>query len=416
MPAIPHDTGPDSTLAFRRDPYRFIARRCRQLGADVFQTRLLLRKTLCMSGPEAAAVFYDHSYFRRRGASPGRVQRTLFGKGGVQGLDGDTHRHRKAMFMALMTPENLDRLLAETEAAWADAVDQWPEDEAVSLYDQCHGLLTRAVCAWAGVPLPEAEVDRRTHELTTLFDNAGDVGPSHWRARFDRKRANAWIEGVIKQIRAGEHLPDEHAAAHVMAHHRDEAGNLLPARIAAVELLNVLRPVVAVSVYITFVAHALEMHPEVRAGLVDGGDEQRAAFAQEVRRFYPFFPAVVAVTREAFTWHDYAFPPNTRVLLDLYGTNHDPRTWTDPETFRPARFLETKPGPYEFVPQGGGDHHIQHRCPGEAITSRLMEQAADLLVHRLDYEVPEQDMEVDYQRLPALPRDGLLLRRVRWRA
>lgn len=33
---------------------------------------------------------------------PGRIQKTLLGEGGVQGLDGAAHQHRKKMFMSLM--------------------------------------------------------------------------------------------------------------------------------------------------------------------------------------------------------------------------------------------------------------------------------------------------------------------------
>jgi fatty-acid peroxygenase len=44
------------------------------------------------------------------------------------------------------------------------------------LYDESQEILTRAVCAWAGVPLTEPEVAQRTRELTALFDAAGSVG------------------------------------------------------------------------------------------------------------------------------------------------------------------------------------------------------------------------------------------------
>ena len=110
MPGFPRDKSFDSTLALIRDPYEFIAKRCRRYGSDLFQTRLMLRKTICMTGPEAAELFYDEERFVRRGATPGRIQKTLFGRGGVQGLDDEAHRHRKQMFMALMTPERIGDL------------------------------------------------------------------------------------------------------------------------------------------------------------------------------------------------------------------------------------------------------------------------------------------------------------------
>src|SRR3546814_12288022 len=98
-----------------------------------------------------------------------------------------------------------------------------------------------------------------------------------------------------------------------------------------------------------------------------------------VRRFYPFFPAVAALVRREFEWRGYHFPSGRRVILDLYGTNHDARTWNASEAFRPERFREWDESPFNFIPQGGGDHNVNHRCPAEWITIRLMKQASEFL-------------------------------------
>src|SRR3546814_15123713 len=76
---------------------------------------------------------------------------------------------------------------------------------------------------------------------------------------------------------------------------------LLSLHVAAVEILNVIRPIVAVGVYITFVAHALHQFPECRRKVEAGDDTSYTEmFVQEVRRFYPFFPAVAALVRREF--------------------------------------------------------------------------------------------------------------------
>ena len=85
MARIPREKSFDATVALLRDPYEFVSKRCRRYGSDLFQTRLMLRKTICMTGPESAELFYDQSRFMRQGATPGRIQKTLFGRGGVQG-------------------------------------------------------------------------------------------------------------------------------------------------------------------------------------------------------------------------------------------------------------------------------------------------------------------------------------------
>ena len=383
------------------------------MAPDLFETRLMLRKTICMTGPEASRLFYDPSRFVRRGAMVGRIQKTLLGRGGVQGLDDEAHRHRKQMFMSLMTPGQINGLVATAAEEWQARARSWALKDEIVLYDEMHELLTRAACAWAGVPLAETEIRQRTREITALFDYAGSIGPKHWWARLARKRANRWIENIVEQIRAGQIRPPQQSAASIIAGHRDLEGKLLSRHVAAVEMLNVIRPIVAVGVYITFVAHALHQHPECRRKLEAGEDASYPdLFVQEVRRFYPFFPAVAGRVRGDFEWNGYQFPKGRRVILDLYGTNHDARAWDSPEEFRPERFREWDGSPFNFIPQGGGDHKVNHHCPGEWIAIELMKQASQVLSRRIEYDVPEQDLRIDYSRLPALPRIRFIISKV----
>jgi fatty-acid peroxygenase len=179
-----------------------------------------------------------------------------------------------------------------------------------------------------------------------------------------------------------------------------------------VELLNLLRPTVAVSVFITFAALALHEHPECRARLAAREAGYAHGFAQEVRRFYPFFPFVGARVKRDFEWRGYPFPRGRRVLLDLYGTDHDSRSWPEPERFLPERFQGWDGDPFAFIPQGGGDPAHGHRCPGETVTIGLLESASQFLASRVTYDVPEQDLRIDRSRLPALPRSRFVIRNV----
>jgi fatty-acid peroxygenase len=413
VPRIPRDDSFDGTLALAGDPYRFVRERCRRYRSDLFETRLLLRRTICMSGPEAARLFYDQERFIRRGAMPGWVRKTLLGQGGVQGLDDEEHRHRKRMFMSLMTPERIARLGELTADCLRRQARGWASMDRVVLYDALQEVLTRAVCAWCAVPLAEAAVARRGRDLTLMFDAAGAVGPCHWQSRLARLRAEGWLGHLVRRVRDGSLRPPEHSPLHVIAWHRDLNGTLLRPRIAAVELLNLLRPTVAISVFITFMAHALHRHPDCRRRLGAGEHGYAALFVQEVRRFYPFFPAVAARVRRGFDWKGYHFPRGRRVMLDLYGTDHDPRSWDAPQEFRPERFRGWEDDPFSLIPQGGGDHHQGHRCAGEWITIELMKVAVDFLARHIAYDVPEQDLRIDMSRLPALPRSGFVISHVR---
>jgi fatty-acid peroxygenase len=134
---------------------------------------------------------------------------------------------------------------------------------------------------------------------------------------------------------------------------------------------------------------------------------------QEVRRYYPFAPFIGAVTRKHFEWKGYRFPKGRLVVLDLYGTNHDPRSWQDPDRFWPDRFRDWNGSPFNFVPQGGGDFFAGHRCAGEWITIQQLKIATEFLVNEIDYRVvPGQDLNFSMIRIPTLPKSGFILDRV----
>ncbi|SCE85533.1 fatty-acid peroxygenase [Micromonospora viridifaciens] len=412
MSSLPTDPSPDSTLAFLREGYRFVGDRCDRYDSDIFQTRLMLEPTICLRGRPAAELFYDDDRFVRHGALPMRGQRTLTGVGGVQVLDGAAHRARKAMLMSIMTPAAIDRLGGLFDDEWRARVPVWARSGPVVMYDEVGWMLTRAVCAWAGVPLAGAEVAPRTADLHAMIEAPTAVGPRHWRGLLARRRAEHWVGDLVEQVRRGALPAPEGSALRVVAEHRDDQGRLLPRRIAAVELLNVLRPTVAVDRYVVFAALALHDHPQWRER-VPGDDPASTSFVHEVRRYYPFFPVVAARVRRSFRWQGHDFPQGRRVLLGLYATNHHPRLWPEPERFRPERFTGWPGDPFSLVPQGGGDHFAGHRCPGEWLTVGLMKRAVGNLTGTMRYRVPPQDLALDLSRMPTRPPSGFVIDGVR---
>lgn len=407
---IPSDGVPDSTLAFLRDGYLFVSKRCDRLGSDLFSTRLMLRRAICMRGTAAAELFYGSDLFTRVGAMPITVLKLLQDFGSVQSLEGAAHQHRKRMFLSLVTPEAVAGLSELTEAEWLRRVPDWVAAPQIVLFDEIRAILTRAVCAWAGVPLRDIEAARRTYEISEMIESSGSVGPRNWRAQLLRARSERWARDLVKQARAGTLSLRDDAPLRIIAAHLDLDGQPLDVKVAAVELLNVLRPTVAVARFMVFAALALHQRPKLRQQILEGGEPYLDAFAQEVRRHTPFFPIIGGRVKESFNWQGHRFTKGDWVILDLFGTDHDPQVWSAPETFAPERFRERRPSPFDLIPQGGGEPHRGHRCPGEGIAIELTKVAARTLATRLRYEVPEQDLSIDLARIPALPKSGFIMK------
>jgi fatty-acid peroxygenase len=414
---LPADPAFDSTLGLLKEGYEFIANRRRALDSDFFTTRLMGKRFVCMQGPDAAALFYDEGRMERRGAIPRRVVTSLFGKGGVQGLDGEEHRQRKSLFLSVLSRRALEQLVEVTGTHWQLALSRWQAQDHVVLFDEAAELLTRSVCQWAGVPL-EREVARRTRDFLSMVDAFGGAGPRLWQGKLARHRAERWAAGFIEEVRQGQLSPEQTSALAQVATARSELDQLLPARIAAVELINLLRPTVAIAWYVTFAAHALLRHPHCLARLRDDANafehEQYAHwFVQEVRRYYPFTPFVGARVKEAFDWSGYHFARGQLVLLDVYGALHDPRAWDRPNHFEPERFNGWKGTAFDFIPQGGGSA-LGHRCVGEWVTLQLLTLAVRFLSRGMSYEVePDQRLNFPLSRMPTKPLDGVIIRNVR---
>ncbi|KAA6448872.1 cytochrome P450 [Bacillus atrophaeus] len=410
---VPHDKALDNSLAMMREGYLFIKNRVDRYQSDLFETRLLGQKAICMSGEEAAKIFYDPERMKRNGALPKRLLKTLFGVDAIQTMDGDAHTHRKLLFMSLMTPPHQKRLAELAMQQWLAALSKWEGAEKVELFEEAKNVLCKIACQWAGVPLEESEVKERADDFSAMVDAFGAVGPRHWKGRRARPRAEEWIRDIIENVRAGKMEAEKGTALYEMAFHTELDGSRLDTQVAAVELINVLRPIVAISTFITFSALALHNHPEYKEKLKSGNGDDLEMFVQEVRRFYPFGPFLGALVRNDFVWNQCEFKEGMLVLLDLYGTNHDARLWEDPNEFRPERFRDRKEQLFDLIPQGGGDPAKGHRCPGEGITIEVMKVTLDFLVNRIAYEVPEQDLSYSLVRMPSLPESGFVISRIR---
>ncbi|TYR81349.1 cytochrome P450 [Priestia megaterium] len=411
---ISYDRNLNNSIALMQEGYLFIKNRVDLYQSDLFEGRIMGQNVICMSGKEAAEVFYDSELFQRHGAAPKRVQKTLFGVNAIQTMDGDAHIHRKLLFMSLMTPPYQQRIADLTMEQWEAAVSKWKDAKKIVLFDEASEILCRAACQWAGVPLQESEVKECAKDFSAMVDAFGAVGPRHWKGRRARTKAEEWIKGVIKKVRAGKLEAEEGSALYTIAFHRELDGSQLNTKMAAIELINVLRPIVAIATFITFTALALYEHPECKEKLKSGDKDYFDMFVQEVRRYYPFGPFVGARARKNFSWKQYEFKKETLVLLDMYGTNHDLRIWENPNEFRPERFKEWKGSSlFDFIPQGGGDPAKGHRCPGEGITIEVMKASLDFLVNKIEFEVPDQDLSYNLVRMPTLPKDGFVMSNVR---
>lgn len=412
---VPSDKGLDKTITLLKEGYLFINNRMDKFNTDIFTVRLLGQNVICIKGEEAVKIFYDSEKFQRNGAAPNRVQQSLFGKNAVQTMDDEKHLHRKLLFMSLLTPEHQQKLANLTTVYLEEAIKQWEQRDQIVLFDEIKNILCKVACQWAGVPLAEVEISERADDFIAMVYAFGTLGPEHWKGRMARNRAERWIRQVIEEVREGKLETEQGTALHEMAFYKKIDGRRLDTEMAAIELINVLRPIVAIATFITFSALAFHEYKEEREKLRTADDRHFDMFVHEVRRYYPFGPFLGARVRTNFMWKNQEFKEGTLVLLDIYGTNHDARLWENPNQFNPSRFENWQGGLYDFIPHGGGDPAKGHRCPGEGVTVELMKVVLRSLAKEMDYDVPNQDLHYDLSQMPTLPKSGFIMNNIKKR-
>ena len=386
----------DLAAELLRHGYHAIPDARRRAGdPPVCPVKLLGDDAVVVSGPASVRRFYDPRLIRRSGAVPAPLAALLFGRGAVHGLDGEEHQHRKGQFLGLLddvaasTLEDLVRHHLGTSL-------RERRGETVSVFGLLSEVYARAVLAWAGISVRDP--DKIGRRLARIVDGFGISGPSYATAWAARLWANRWARGLIREARSATTPPT--TPVETIATWRDPNGDLLPVPVAAVELLNVLRPAVAVAYLGTFAVQTLDDEPQLRPALSEDS-ARRHAFTQEVRRVFPFVPALAGIARQHGDWDGQIVQQGKRVVLDVPGTNLDPASWSAPYTFSTERFLGRDVDEFELVPQGGGDPAEGHRCPGEPSTIAMIAATVEVFA-AAPWSVVERGST--YPRIPARER------------
>src|SRR5699024_4505427 len=154
----------------------------------------------------------------------------------------------------LMTKERLNNVKHIFKKEWIYAFSQ--KKNNIILYEESKIILMKTACIWAGIPKSELAKINITGQLASLYEAGWAIGTRYWRGRLNRKRLNNWMEKLIIAVRQKKIHIDSDTSLYQIAFHRHVDGIYLDPKIAAVEIINILRPIVAIAVYMTFCALA----------------------------------------------------------------------------------------------------------------------------------------------------------------
>ncbi|KAG2262988.1 hypothetical protein Bca52824_070067 [Brassica carinata] len=109
---------------------------------------------------------------------------------------------------------------------------------------------------------------------------------------------------------------------------------------------------------------------------------------KETMRLHPAGVVPRETSSKWITVGGYDIPPKTKVFVNLYSIQRDPKHWENPDEFIPERFVDNNiefMGSKGYIPFGFG----RRNCPGMAYGNALLEEIIVNLLYRFDWKLPD---------------------------
>jgi retinoid hydroxylase len=417
------------TLAFGQNPFRFLEDRQKRYG-NVFKSSLFGRRIVFLAGTEGAEAFYNAQNISRADAHPFPLVQ-LFGGINMEMYDGPKHFALKSMALQAFDHAAIAGYLPDMQRLIEAKLAQLTKAGEFSAIAELRRLAIEVICGnvLGLAPGPETEALTRDYGIVVPGLIALPLplpGTTYGRALAARDRVLGRIRAAIAERRR---QPGTDALSRVLTARAADGRTYTDEE----ALLEVHHMVIAGFIVYALMAEAMRRLaelPELRARCVAevrqyaaSGPLTMAALGKlatatnvvlESKRHVPLVPLAFGRAQRTFTCGGFQVPDNWTVYLALSLNNFDRAVYTNPEKFDPDRFArgEHRKHPMAFIPQGA-EPPTGHRCLGLDYATALGVTFLALLVRGYDWELPPQDLEYNWQKLPPEPRDGL---RVRLRA
>ncbi|XP_068311234.1 cytochrome P450 CYP82D47-like [Pyrus communis] len=119
------------------------------------------------------------------------------------------------------------------------------------------------------------------------------------------------------------------------------------------------------------------------------------AVIKESMRLHPAAPlAIPHLSTDDCKVGDYHVPAGTRLLVNISKIHRDPNVWSEPNEFKPERFLTTHKGldvkgrDFELLPFGSG----RRMCPAISLALKVTEFTLASFLHGFEIETPTDDL------------------------
>jgi cytochrome P450 len=399
-------------LRFNQRQIQFVFGARRRLG-DVFALRTPEPLPLVMTSlPDDIRSLFKAKPEEAPSLAAESPLRPIVGSGSVLTSLGERHMRQRKLLLPPFHGEAIELYMQEIAEATEREIDKWPLNEPFALAPRMQAITLDVIMAGIfgieGKPAHDSPEGRLRSMIKNLV--AVSTKPIAQIAelmnvrreepvgltRFGRSLIDRRMDEVIALRKRAEDLGERRDILSLLLLAETEEGERLTDAEIRDELLTlVLAGHETTANSLAWGWERLVRNPVAHQRLIDsvrGGDDAEAVVEQtiiETMRSRPVVPIVGRRVKLPWRLGEYAVPANSPVLISILLLHHNEDVYPDPYEFRPERWVDRKPGTYEWLPFGGGIR----RCLGAALAMAEQRVVLTAMARRLDLEYAEPEAE-----------------------
>jgi cytochrome P450 family 135 len=426
LPAPPIVSQPRllQTLRFNQRQIEFVFRARRRLG-EVFRMQgVVPEATTITSHPDHVRSLFTARPEQAPSLTGESPLRPVLGPNSVLTAVGPRHMRQRKLLLPPFHGEAIEQYTQMIADATEREIDSWPVGTPLALAPRMQAITLDVIMAGIfgieGKP-ERGSAEHRLRQVTRRLVNASTwplaqltelmnlnrdepVGAMKYGLGILDRATYAVIEG---RRRAAD-LDERRDILSLLLQARTEEGEAMSDRELRDELLTlVLAGHETTANSLAWTWERLVRNPAAHDALRDevrGEDdatERIEATIVEGMRSRPVIPMIGRRVKVPWRLGPYAAPADSPVAMSILLVHHREDLYPEPFEFRPERWLNRKPGTYEWIPFGGGIR----RCLGAALAMAEQRVVLEAMARRLDLEAddpaPERAVHRNVTMIPS---------------
>jgi cytochrome P450 len=403
---------PLQMLRFSRRQIEFVFRARRELG-EVFEMQAgISGGTIVSCHPDHARSLFTAKPELVPSLTAESPLRPIVGPGSVLTANGESHLRQRRLLLPAFHGDAIERYTQMIGDVTEREIDSWPVGEPFALAPRMQAITLEVIMSGIfgleGQPVRgsaehrlRSAVKYLTAASTSPLAKVGELANTGRAEPVGLVRAGVSVLDratypVIEARRRASDLAEREDILSMLLAARTEDGEMLSDGELRDELLTLLLAgfeTTANSLAWTWerllrtpAAHET-LIKAVRCG--EQASEHVEAAIVEGMRCRPVVPIVRRRVTVPWRLGEYVLPAGSAVSVSILLLHHREDLYPEPFAFRPERWLDRKPGTYEWIPFGGGTR----RCLGATLAMAEQRVVLAAMARRLDLQAEEPEPE-----------------------